>query len=238
MFINYYQVMGSRLAQNACGPLSQSEYSDALSAAREQARHGKEEQPNPFAIWQALLQPLSEPLTKDSAKVVLSFTAGEGLEKGEMFASFKSEDPSLLEWQSEGGDMLLYLLDQVPALVGRHYPILMIHPDGRCACLNGQGACPSELVVYLTQAQCKDFVGYQRAKKIRASLIEADLFSDWIQIGPDNKPLNMVLMLNKEFDSLNEQRHFAIHVFDGVEFTKFAPEWLREAHRGITVRSW
>jgi len=61
---------------------------------------------------------------------------------------------------------------------------------------------------------------------IVAALESRSLLAAWLEFGPDGKRLDMVLMMNTEYQDIDSQRHFAHCVFDGTSFTDKAPAWL------------
>lgn len=67
-----------------------------------------------------------------------------------------------------------------------------------------------------------------KAEAVATALKEKGLLADWVKFGPDGSKLNMVLMLDMEHETAEDQRHFALCVFDGARLTSKAPEWLRE----------
>jgi len=66
-----------------------------------------------------------------------------------------------------------------------------------------------------------------KAAAVATALKERGLLADWVKFGPDGSKLNMVLMLDMEQETAEDQRHFALCVFDGARLTSEAPEWLQ-----------
>lgn len=52
------------------------------------------------------------------------------------------------------------------------------------------------------------------------------LLAAWLEFGPNGERLDMVLMMNTQYQDIDSQRHFAHCVFDGANFTDKAPAWL------------
>lgn len=52
------------------------------------------------------------------------------------------------------------------------------------------------------------------------------LLAAWLEFGPNGERLDMVLMMNTQYQDIDSQRHFAHCVFDGDNFTDKAPAWL------------
>ncbi|EPS0409734.1 hypothetical protein ACVAPW_000879 [Shigella sonnei] len=67
----------------------------------------------------------------------------------------------------------------------------------------------------------------EMASAVVDHLKERGMYVDWIQVHPDGDRLDLVLMKNMNYSREDDQRHFAICVFDGLKLTSDAPEWLR-----------
>ncbi|HHQ4546878.1 TPA: hypothetical protein ACSP15_003559 [Aeromonas veronii] len=52
------------------------------------------------------------------------------------------------------------------------------------------------------------------------------LLAAWLEFSPNGERLDMVLMMNTQYQDIDAQRHFAHCVFDGEDFTDKAPAWL------------
>ncbi len=65
------------------------------------------------------------------------------------------------------------------------------------------------------------------AREIVEKLDSRNLLAAWLEFGPDGERLDMVFMMNTEYQGIDSQRHFAHCVFDGANVTDKAPAWLR-----------
>lgn len=63
-------------------------------------------------------------------------------------------------------------------------------------------------------------------RAIVEELESRSLLAAWLEFGPNGERLDMVLMMNTQYQDIDSQRHFAHCVFDGANFTDKAPAWL------------
>lgn len=243
MFLNYPKLLSKSALLQTFNSDQQSSLrlSQYLESILELNQRVKNEKCGQFSRWAKLFQSLTSPTDHESVKLVMSFEQPQEVDdiSPPFFApAFRSDDAGLSARLYNNSDVLLFLLDEVvmPESGNEDFPMMVPHPRLGFVfpfCSEFQDA---SMALYLTEEQCQSLADYVNAKNVALSLEGVGLLADWIQLGPDNKPLNMVLMLNKEFSNIDEQRHFATHVYDGREFTQFAPEWLRNRHAEIFVR--
>lgn len=60
-------------------------------------------------------------------------------------------------------------------------------------------------------------------------LKERGMYVDWIQVHPDGDRLDLVLMKDMKYSREEDQRHFPVCVFDGLQLTEDAPDWLKDS---------
>lgn len=69
----------------------------------------------------------------------------------------------------------------------------------------------------------------EMARTVVDRLKERGMYVDWIQVHPDGDRLDLVLMKNMNYLQEDDRRHFAVCVFDGLQLTEDAPDWLKDS---------
>ncbi len=69
----------------------------------------------------------------------------------------------------------------------------------------------------------------KNAKLIAEKLESKGLLANWLQFGPDGERIDMVLMINSDYQDDDSRIQFAHCIYNGGELTAQCPDWVKDA---------